>query len=398
MSGGTRVPVTRTADAVIIGGGVTGVSIAFHLAGLGMKKILVLERRVLASGGTGRSVGIIRQLYPTPETSSMVLRSLRVFQRFADAVGGDAGYVGCGALIGVSAAMRPTLEAALVVQHALGIRAEILEPGDARRVEPRIDTAGLGAVLYEPESGYGDPTGVTLGYAEAARRRGAVIEQGVEVTAILRAESRVTGVETAAGDRIEASVVVNAAGLWSRAVARLAGVELPIVVGRHPVFIVERDATFGPPHLVYLDLAGGSYVRPETGNLTLTGSLTDDEAEHPMDPELLGSEAGFEEATAVLERTGRAMPRLAEARYRQGYAGAFDITPDWMPILDASPLAGFWIAAGMSGHGFKLAPAVGELMAALITGTKPPVDPAPFAFGRFTSATATGTFVASYLR
>ena len=390
--------MTRTADAVVIGGGVTGASIAFHLAGLGMKRVLVLERKFLAAGGTGRSVGIIRQLYPTPETSAMVLRSLRVFQRFGEAVGGEAGYVGCGALIGVSAAMRPRLEATLVFQRALGIRAEILEPSDVARVEPRINPAGLGAVLYEPESGYGDPTSVTLGFAEAARRGGAVIEQGAEVVAIHQAGGRVTGIRTASGDSVDAPVVVNAAGLWSPAVARLAGVEIPIVIGRHPVFIVERDAAFGAPHVVYLNLAGGAYVRPETGNLTLTGSLIDDESEHPMDPELLGSEAGFEEASAVLERTGRAVPKLADARYRQGYAGAFDITPDWMPILDESPLAGFWIAAGMSGHGFKLSPAVGELMAALIAGTNPPVDPAPFAFARFGGARAAGTFVASYLR
>ena len=390
--------MTRTADAVVIGGGVTGASIAFHLAGLGMKRVLVLERKFLAAGGTGRSVGVIRQLYPTPETSVMVLRSLRVFQHFTEAVGGEAGYVGCGVLIGVSAAMRPKLEATLAVQRALGIRAELLEPADVARIEPRINAAGLGAVLHEPESGYGDPTAVTLGYADAARRRGARIEQGVEVVAIQQAGGRVTGVTTATGERIDAAVVVNCAGLWSRTVGRLAGIDLPIVVGRHPVFIVERDAAFGPPHLVYLDLAGGSYVRPETGNLTLTGSLTDDEAEHPMDPELLGSEAGFEEASAVLERTGRAVPRLAEARYRQGYAGAFDITPDWMPILDESPLAGFWIAAGMSGHGFKLAPAVGELLAALITGTAPPVNPASFALGRFAGTEVAGTFVASYLR
>lgn len=388
----------RTADVVVIGGGVTGASLAFHLTGLGVRDVLVLERRFLAAGGTGHSVGIIRQLYPTPEASAMVLRSLRVFQRFAEAVGGASGYVGCGALIGVSRAMRPKLEATLAVQRALGIRAEILEPDDLARVEGRIDPAGLGAVLHEPESGYGDPTAVTLGYADAARRRGARIEQGVEVVAIHQGGGRVTGVTTAAGERVDAPVVMNAAGLWSPAVARLAGVELPIVIGRHPVFVVERDAAFGPPHLVYLDLAGGSYVRPETGNLTLTGSLTDDEAEHPMDPDLLGSEAAFEEASSILERTGRALPRLAEARYLRGYAGAFDITPDWMPILDESPLAGFWIAAGMSGHGFKLAPAVGELLAALITGTAPPVNPAPFAFGRFAGTDVAGTFVASYLR
>jgi len=205
----------------------------------------------------------------------------------------------------------------------------------------------------------------------------------------------VTGVETTGG-AIEAPVVVNAAGLWSPRVARLAGVELPIIVGRHPVFVVERGPVAA--HRVYLDLAGGSYVRPETGGLTLTGSLTDDETEHPMDPELLGAEAGFEEASVVLERTGRAMPSLAEARYRRGYAGAFDITPDWMPILDQTGPTGFFTAAGMSGHGFKLSPAVGEMMAALITGATPPISAAPFRLDRFASIAQSGTFVASYLR
>ena len=131
-----------------------------------------------------------------------------------------------------------------------------------------------------------------------------------------------------------------AAGLWSPAVARMAGVTLPIIVGRHPVFVVERDAGFGPPHVVYLDLAGGAYVRPETGGLTLTGSLTDDETQHPMDPEALGGDVGGDEAALTLERTARSVPRLAEGTFRRGWAGAFDITPDWMPILDRAPVDG----------------------------------------------------------
>ena len=387
----------RHAEVVIIGGGVTGASIAFHLAASGLRDVLVLERHSLASGGTGRSVGIVRQLYPTEATSRMVVRSLAVFQRFADAVGGDAGYVGCGALIGVSASMRSKLEATVARQREVGVRAEVLDPRDLTRLEPRIDPASIGAVVYEPDSGYGDPTAVTNGYADAARRRGVRIEQGVEVVGIRTAGDRVVGVDTAGGDGIDARVVVNAAGLWSPLVARLAGVELPIIIGRHPVFVVERDAAFGRPHLVYLDLAGGSYARPETGGLTLTGSLTDDETQHPMEPETLGADVTLAEATEVLERTARAIPRLADARYRRGWAGAFDITPDWMPILDESPVRGFWIAAGMSGHGFKLSPAVGEMMAALITGATPPVDAAPFALSRFTATAPSGTFVASYL-
>jgi sarcosine oxidase subunit beta len=390
--------VTRHASVVVIGGGVTGASIAFHLAAAGVRDVLVLERRTLASGGTGHSVGIIRQLYPTPETTAMVVRSLGVFRHFGDVVGGNAGYVRCGALIGVSAAMRAQLEDTVARQRPLGVRAEILDPREVARVEPRIDAGRLGAVLYEPDSGYGDPTAVTVAYAEAARRRGVRVEQDTEVVAVRRTGDRVTGVDTAAGDRIDADVVVNAAGLWSPRVAQLAGLELPIVVGRHPVFVIERDPGFGTPHAVYLDLAGGAYVRPETGGLTLTGSLTDDETQHPMDPERLGGDVALDEATVVLERTGRALPRLAEGRYRRGWSGAFDITPDWMPILDESPVRGLFIAAGMSGHGFKLAPAVGEAMAARITGGAPPVALAPFAFARFGRPDVSGTFVSSYLR
>jgi glycine/D-amino acid oxidase-like deaminating enzyme len=387
----------RTADCVIIGGGITGVSIAFQLVGLGLRRVVVLEKKFVGAGGTGRSVGIVRQLYPTRETSQMVLRSLEVFERFGEAVGGSSGFVRSGALIGVSPAMRPALEKTLALQREVGVRAEIMEPGDLARIEPRIDPAGLGAVLWEPGSGYGDPSAVTAGYADAARKRGAAIEQGVEVVAIRQAGGRVVGVDTAGGTCIDAPVVINAAGLWSPRVARLAGHELPIIVGRHPVFIVERDAAFGPAHTVYLDLAGGAYARPETGGLTLTGSLTDDETEHPMNADLLGAEAGFDEASVALARTARAIPALADARFKQGYAGAFDITPDWMPILDESPLGGFYVATGMSGHGFKLAPAVGEMMAALVTGAHPPVSLAPFRRDRFTSATGGFTFVSSYL-
>jgi sarcosine oxidase subunit beta len=386
----------KTADAVIIGGGVTGVSTALHLARLGMRRIILLERKFLGAGGTGRSVGIIRQLYPTPETTRMVRASLDVFRNFGDAVGGQSGYVGCGALIGVSAAMRAGLVARVEQQRALGVKAEILDPEDLSRLEPRIDTSGLGAILYEPESGYGDPAGVTAGYADAARREGVTIKQGAEVTGILTEHDHVTGVITSS-ERIDAPIVVNAAGLWSPQVGRLAGIELPIVIGRHPVFIVERQPTFGAPHMVYLDLAGGSYVRPETGDLTLTGSLTDDEAQHPMDPELLGSETGFDEAGVALARTAQALPGLADARLNRGYAGAFDITPDWMPILDESSLGGFFVAAGMSGHGFKLAPLVGAMMAARITGSTSPVSLAPFRLDRFQHASTAGTFVSSYL-
>jgi glycine/D-amino acid oxidase-like deaminating enzyme len=391
----------RTADVAIVGGGVTGCSIAFHLAERGVKDIVVLERHFLASGGTGRSVGIMRQLYPTAETSRMVLHSLRDFQRFRELTGGDAGYVECGAIIAVAPGQRDALARTLANQRAIGIRARLLSADDIRELDPRIDPFAVGAAVYEPESGYGDPTGVTTGFADAARRRGVRIEQGVEVVGLRTAGDRVTGVVTAAGDEVAAPVVVNAAGLWCNGIARMAGVTLPIVVGRHPVFVVERTAAFGRPHPVYLDLASGTFLRPETGGLTLTGFLDADEPNHPMDPEALGADVAFDEVARIMERASRCIPALGDARYQRGYAGAFDISPDWMPILDQTPVRGLYVAAGMSGHGFKLSPAVGRMMADLITAGRSDVaDLGAFRLDRFARQPHedAGAFSHSYLQ
>ncbi len=393
--------MTRSADVVIIGGGVTGCSIAFHLAEQGVRDVLVLERRFLAAGGTGRSVGVMRQLYPTEATSRMVLHSLRVFQQFREITGGDAGYVQCGALLAVGPGQQDALRQTVEAQRALGIDTRLVGPDDIRTLEPRIDPFAVGAAVWEPESGYGDPTGVTAGYARAASRAGVTIEQGAEVVGLDVAADRIAGVRLASGERIAARVVVNAAGLWSPAVARLAGVTLPIVVGRHPVFVVQRAPDFGRPHPVYLDLASGTFLRPETGGLTLTGFLDADEPSHPMDPEALGGDVAFDEVTRIMERASRCVPALAEARYQRGYAGAFDITPDWMPVLDETPVEGLYVAAGMSGHGFKLSPAVGRMVADLITrGDSDLADLEAFRLDRFTAGPHAdgGAFSHSYLR
>lgn len=391
----------KTADVVVIGGGVTGCSIAFHLVERGVRDVVVLERRFLASGGTGRSVGIMRQLYPTPETSRMVFHSLGVFQRFREITGGEAGYVQSGVILAVPPALRESLVRTLELQREIGIKARLLSPEDIRELDPRIDPFAVGAAVFEPESGYADPTGVTQGFADGARRRGAVIEQGAEVVAIRTSGGRVTGVVTAAGEEIATGVVVNAAGLWCQRIAAMAGVTLPIVVGRHPVFIIERTPTFGRPHPVYLDLASGTFLRPETGGLTLTGFLDADEPSHPMDPETLGADVTFDEVARIMERASRCIPALGDARYQRGYSGAFDISPDWMPILDETGVGGLYVAAGMSGHGFKLSPAVGRLMADLITeGRSALVDLATFRLDRFHDHARgdAGAFAHSYLR
>jgi sarcosine oxidase subunit beta len=181
----------------------------------------------------------------------------------------------------------------------------------------------------------------------------------------------------------------------------MAGVTLPIVVGRHPVFIIERAPTFGRPHPIYLDLASGTFLRPETGGLTLTGFLDADEPNHPMDPEALGGDVQFDEVARIMERASRCLPALGDARYQRGYSGAFDISPDWMPILDQTPVEGFYVAVGLSGHGFKLSPAIGQLMADLITGRPSTLtDLSAFRLDRFRHRAHedAGAFAHSYLR
>jgi glycine/D-amino acid oxidase-like deaminating enzyme len=221
-----------------------------------------------------------------------------------------------------------------------------------------------------------------------------------EVVGLRLAGDRIAGVVTAARDEIATPVVVNAAGLWCRELAAMAGVTLPIIVGRHPVFIVERAPSFGRPHPVYLDLASGTFLRPETGGLTLTGFLDADEPSHPMDPEALGADVPFDEVARIMERASRCIPALGDARYQRGYAGAFDISPDWMPILDEAPVGGFYVAVGMSGHGFKLSPAVGRLMAdRILDGESRLTDLGAFRLDRFASQAPgdAGAFSHSYL-
>ena len=390
----------RTADVVIIGGGCTGASLAYHLAVRGVRRILLLEKNFLASGGTGRSVGIVRQLYPQETLARMVLRSVEVFKHFREIVGGDAGYVRCGAILAVAADGEALLRRTAVMERSVGIKTAVLGPDDLRVLEPRIDWSAIAAAVYEEDSGYGDPTSTARAYAEAARERGAEIRQGVKVTGVRVEAGRVRGVITEADGEIAAPVVVNATGLWAARVARMVGAEIPVLAGRHPVFSVRRPPTFGPAHAVFLDLARGTYFRPETGELTVTGTLDSDESRHPVDADTYSDGVEFEEVERTLVRSFASMPALGEATFARAYAGAFDITPDWNPILGELPEAeGFYCAVGFSGHGFKLCPAVGDLMAQLIATGRTDLDLALFSPTRFAASTAIhGTFVSSYLR
>jgi len=203
--------VIETADFVVVGGGCMGTSIAMHLARRKVGRVVLLERRTLGSGATGKSTANIRQHYPHPTLARMARNSLKRFQNFAELYGGDAGFVPCGYTNGVGPQDRPALEGIVAMNRSVGVNAHILEPDDLRRLFPGMDLRGVAAGAYEPDAGYADPAVTTMAFGAVARDAGASVREGVEVTGCRTASDRVVGVRTPAGE-IAAGAVVLATG------------------------------------------------------------------------------------------------------------------------------------------------------------------------------------------
>src|SRR5262249_16289878 len=224
--------MTLTADVVIIGGGVTGTSTAFHLTERGVRDVIVVDKSFVASGGTGKSSACVRQHYSTPETCRMIRYALDCFQRFEDVTRGHScGFRRTGYLLGVDDKMRKPMETSVGLQRSIGIETRLVSPREMQDIEPRLHIEDLVAGCYEPASASGNPAETAQGLARAARERGARILEEAEVLSILTDGDRVTGVNTTRGP-IQAPRVVNAAGLWGAGIGRMIGVEIPITVCR----------------------------------------------------------------------------------------------------------------------------------------------------------------------
>ncbi len=360
-----------------------GASTAFRLAERGLKVILV-EKSFLAGGSTGRSSAIVRQHYSNALTARMALFSLRVFQNFADVVGGDCGFRPVGFVVLASAQDRAGLEANVAMQREVGINTRLLSAGELREIAPGMAEVEGIAAAYEPEGGYADPSLTVNAFGEAARRLGATIWTETEVTGIQMAGGRIKGVVTSRGE-IAAGAVVNTAGPWGARVARLAGVDLPIQPCRVQVSFFNPPPDSSPVPRVFADFPNVTYFRPETGGLTLIGSLSPDEANHHANPDNYNERVDLEFVADMGTRLAQRFPCMERGESRGGYAAIYDITPDWHPVIDETPpQSGFFTAAGHSGHGFKLGPAVGVMVADLVTGQKTEgLDPALFRLVRY---------------
>ena len=376
--------MTLTADVVIIGGGVTGTSTAFHLTARGVRDVLIVDKSFVASGGTGKSSACVRQHYTTAQTCRMIRFSLDCFQRFEELTGGHScGFRRTGYLLGVDDKMRKPMEASVALQRSVGIETRLVSPLEMHDIEPRLETEDLVAGCYEPDSGYCNPAETAQGFARAARERGARVLEETEVLNVLTDGDRVTGVNTTRGE-IRAPRVVNAAGLWGSRIGAMMGLDIPISVCRHKINIVSWPEAVRRPHPMVYDFVTNIYTRPELGEHILVGGLDAEESHDLADPDHYKEGVSLDESTDALARVSHRFPVLAEGRIARGYAGCFDVTPDWHPILDQVGPEGSYVAVGFSGHGFKLSPAVGHMMAALVTeGSSGHPDLPTFRLSRF---------------
>jgi glycine/D-amino acid oxidase-like deaminating enzyme len=376
--------MATTASAVIIGGGATGTSTAYHLATRGFRDVVLIEKSLLASGPTGKSSACVRQHYSTPETCRLVLKALRFFERFAELTGGrTAGFTRTGYLLGVDDRLRTAMEASVSLQQSQGIDSRLISLDEARRIEPRLRVDDLTAACYEPDAGYADPSQTTQGFAGAARELGVRIMEQTAVTGIRTRGDRIAGVETSRGF-VETPKVVIGAGTWSHHLGRMVGVEIPITVCRHKIALVGWPADARGPHPMVYDFVNNIYTRPETGDMILIGPLDSEELHDRADPDAYREGLNLDESTDLAARAASRFPVLERGAVNRGYAGCFDVTPDWHPVLDETGPEGFYIACGFSGHGFKLCPAIGEMVAKLVAeGKKSEDDVHAFRLSRF---------------
>ncbi|HVC78950.1 MAG TPA: FAD-binding oxidoreductase [Chloroflexota bacterium] len=371
-------------DIVIVGGGCMGASIAYHLALAGAGDITLLERGTLGSGTTGASSAIIRQHYGIPTLAAMAQRSLRIFQHFDELVGGEVGFRQTGLLIGARAEDFEAIGGAVAMQRDLGIDTRMVDRAELRALEPRMVIDDLVGACHEPEAGYADPVATTMAYSRAARAAGARIRENTPVEALLVEDGVARGVRLAGGAVLRASTVIVAANIWSVPLLRQVGIDLPVHGTRHPCLLLRQPADFGPQHAIFFDFTNGLYLKPEGANLTLAGTLDESEA-LAADPTRVPSGPTHEEAERFATRASRRFPALEQATLQSGYAGLYDVSEDWQPIIGPMlGISGLFGALGFSGHGFKLCPVVGELVADMVLGRETPgIDRDLFRADRF---------------
>ena len=372
----------RNWDVIIIGGGIHGTSLAYHLTLQGLKP-LIIEKGFIAAGATGRSSGLVRMHYDLELESKLAWISFDYFKHWPDKVGGESGFKRTGFLQFVEEHAVGKLQANIRMQQALGIPTLLVTGEDVARLAPNFVVKDVQYAAYEPESGYADPSGCTQAFSDRAREMGAGLLQDCEALAIMIEGQKVKGVRTSQGD-FSAAVVVNAAGPWAARIGEMVGLNLPVNTWQHDTMFIRRPNQLAHDHPTVIDFPNSMYFRPETGGLTLVGLEDDNPIGEAPEGDTERSKPGFVER--AVERVCRRMPGMDQGSLHSSHGGYDGITPDQRAILGQAGPDGFYLDCGFSGTGFKIAPAVGACMAEVITnGRSEMVDISPFHYSRFES-------------
>lgn len=368
--------MAETADIVIIGAGIVGCSIAYHLALQGAGRVVVLEKDLVCSGSTGKSAGGIRQQFATEVNIQLSIESLKMFHRMREELDIDPEFRQVGYLfMATTPAELNLFRRQAAVQQRYGIPVQIVSSDDIRRLVPYVRLDDIIGGAYCPTDGYAAPYEVTMGYAAAARRLGVTIHERRPVSRVVQASNRVTGVETPQGP-INAPTVVNAAGAAGGLVGALAGVEVPVKPYRRQLFVTRPLSELNQEPPLTIDYHRNWYFRGEMGGCLFSG---------PKDEEsTFNTNVDWDHLSESVAKAVARVPILEKAEISRGWAGSYDISPDNNAILGAVPeLPGFYVATGHSGHGFMHGPATGKLIAELILTGKTSIDISPFGLDRF---------------
>jgi sarcosine oxidase, subunit beta len=357
-----------SADVVIIGGGVNGASVAFNLERLGVRRVVLLERRHLGAGASGKSGSLVRMHYTNEAESRLAWESLKVFRDFDAMVGGDCGFEAPGFLQIVDPAHADALRANVAMQQGLGIDTRLVSREELTEISPDLRVDDVGAAAYEPGSGFADPNATTFAFAAAARRLGATIETDCEALRIVTEGGRVAGVETSRG-RVAAPVVVAVPGAWAGRLLDPLGLDFGLTPYRIQVSIFRWPEGFTRRHPAVIDSTRSAWIRPEGRAGTLIGVELG--AGH-ADPDKY--DEGVDEAYVALCREALAtrFPAFERSTMRGGWAGMIMMSPDGRPVIDQIPsVPGLFVMLGDSGTSFKTSPAIGRCLAEWIVKGRP---------------------------
>ena len=377
------------ASVVVIGGGVMGTSVAFHLAEAGVSDVLLVDQGDLGSGSTCKAAGGVRAQFSDPVNVALGLRGLEAFEQFPTRPGQEIDLRQPGYLFLLTTPEQvETYAASAEMQNSMGVPTRMLTPEEALRLSPAIDMEGVLAASYHHRDGYCTPESVVLGYASGARRHGAIIRTGVRVTGIVTNDGEVTGVETDRGI-VQTPTVVCAAGAWSREVGAMAGVDLPVEPLRRQILVTEPLSAdvrplFPESAPMTIDAASTFYFHREGPGILLGMSYRDEKPGFRTDY----SEDWLPDLFDAMERRA---PALLDVGVAHRWVGMYEVTPDHNALLgESTSLSRFLYATGFSGHGFLQGPAVGEVIRDLYLGHEPFLDVSPFTAERFSAGTLRG--------